>query len=289
MRLDVENVDLGTKNLNKSGSVLGPGLYAMFAKPIGEICRRHHIMYHCYADDTQAYLVFKPTDTWNAITSRLHECLADIKSWMNVNLLKLNEEKTEFIVFTLKHSNVSPSFQLSFGNTIVSNSDCVRNLGAFFDSVLSFKNHISYISRSCYYHLRNIARIRSFINDDACKTLVCSLVLSRLDYENALFKGLPQTDLSRLQRIQNSADRLVARVRKHDHISPVLVSLHWLPVNSRVEYKNLLHIQGTKRIGTGLYQRPHHCVRTKTISAFMQFTIARKTPRSYKDLWRSKV
>ena len=62
------------------GSVLGPKLYCVFSKPIGEICRCHNMSHHCYADDTQVYLVVKPLDSWNNISQRLESCLSDISS-----------------------------------------------------------------------------------------------------------------------------------------------------------------------------------------------------------------
>lgn len=75
------------------GLVLGPKIYCMYAKPIGEICHRNNMNYHCYADDTQIYIMVEPRDNWNDISNRLTTCLNDIQNWMNANLLKLNQEK----------------------------------------------------------------------------------------------------------------------------------------------------------------------------------------------------
>ena len=85
------------------GSVLGPKFYVMYTKPVGAICRKHRINAHFYADDSQLYMSFKPTnpatieDTINQVTDY---CLNDITHWMNTNMLKLNSEKNELIVFT---------------------------------------------------------------------------------------------------------------------------------------------------------------------------------------------
>ncbi|XP_033747064.1 uncharacterized protein LOC117332287 [Pecten maximus] len=97
------------------------------------------------------------------------------------------------------------------------------------------------ISKACYYQVRNIGRIRQFITMDACKTLVHSLVTSRLDYGNALLYGVPANVSGRLQKLQNTAARLVTRTRKRDHITHVLMSLHWLPVEYRFQYKMLMY------------------------------------------------
>ena len=85
------------------GSVLGPRKYCMFSNPIGEICSRHGMNYHCYADDTQVYLAIKPRDIWNDIAQKLESCLSDISRWMKLNLLKLNQDKTELIIFAPRH------------------------------------------------------------------------------------------------------------------------------------------------------------------------------------------
>ena len=100
----------------------------------------------------------------------------------------------------------------------------------------------SAITKSCFHQIRNIGRIRSLITDDACKTLVCSLVTSRLDYGNALLYGTNNSVQNKLQRIQNTAARLIMRKRKHESITPVLISLHWLPVHFRCQYKLLLYV-----------------------------------------------
>ena len=62
-------------------------------------------------------------------------------------------------------------------------------------------------------------------------------VLSRLDYCNSLLSGCPQYLLNKLQKVQNNAARFVLRVSRTDHISPHLASLHWLPIDSRLQYK----------------------------------------------------
>lgn len=76
---------------------------------------------------------------------------------------------------------------------------------------------------------------------DACKTLVCSLVTSRMDYGNALMYGVNASIVSKLQRVQNTAARLVTRKKKYEHITPTLVALHWLPFKFRCQYKLLLY------------------------------------------------
>lgn len=222
------------------GSVLGPRKYCLYSKPIGEICRRHNLLYHCYADDTQIYMVIRPQHNWDTIAHNIEACLVDISAWMNANMLKLNQDKTELIVFAPKHQPAH-DIQLNVGIKTIKAAPVVKNLGVHFDSSMTMEKQVNAIAKSCYYQLRNIGRIRQFITTDACKTLLHSLVTSRLDYGNALLYGISDSATRRLQKVQNTAARLVSSTSKREHITPVLYSLHWLPVHYRPQYKILMH------------------------------------------------
>ena len=86
-------------------------------------------------------------------------------------------------------------------------------------------------------HLHNIGRIRKYLSYDDRKSIVQAVIMSRIDYCNGLLVGVPAVQLSKLQRLQNAAARLVSNVAKYDHITPTLVKLHWLPVRFRVIFK----------------------------------------------------
>ena len=101
----------------------------------------------------------------------------------------------------------------------------------------------SSLAKSCFLQIRNIGRIRPYISNDACKTLVsAALVTSRLDYGNVLLFGVNASPITKLQRIQSTAVRLITRTKKCEHITPVLMDLHWLPVCYRTQYKLLLYV-----------------------------------------------
>ena len=116
-------------------------------------------------------------------------------------------------------------------------SPSVRNLGLYLDQNLNMEVHVSQLCKSLYFQLRKLSKIRPFLSIDAAKKLATAFILSRLDYCNALLVGLPQDKLAKLQRIQNHAARIVLRRSRRDHATPLLRSLHWLPVRARIDYK----------------------------------------------------
>ena len=136
---------------------------------------------------------------------------------------------------------------ITIRDTVVDCSSQGKDLGVIFDQVLALRQHVSYTSKTCRFHLINISRIRKFIPQDTSVVLVKSLVMSRLDYSNGLFYGLLKCIVSGLQAVQNSAARIITqeRLRDHDSMSCALIGLHWLPVDKKIEYKLLLYTYKT--------------------------------------------
>ncbi len=165
-----------------------------------------------------------------------------LENYRPVSLLPFipfNLAKTELLVFpatpTLHHD-----FTIQLGSSTITPSASVRNLGVIFDGQLTFKEHITKTARSCRFALHNIRKIRPFLTEHAAQLLVQALVISRLDYFNALLAGLPSNTIKPLQMIQNAAARLVFNEPKRAHVTPLFVSLHWLPVAARIQFKTLM-------------------------------------------------
>ena len=100
--------------------------------------------------------------------------------------------------------------------------------------------HVNKICKTSYYHLRNISKIRKYLTEETTEILVHAFVTSKLDYCNSLLYGLPKHIIGSLQSVQNTAARIVTLTKKFDHITPVLIQLHWLPVHFRILFKVLL-------------------------------------------------
>lgn len=157
---------------------------------------------------------------------------------MNSNKLMLNDSKTEFII--LGNERVIkelPYTVLNLNDHEIVPSKEVKNLGVILDHHMTMSSFINALCKNMYFQLYKISTIRNILTEEVTKKLITTLVLSKLDYCNSLLAGLPNDKLQRLQLVQNNAARLVKRVKKYDHITPVLKDLHWLPVKQRIIYK----------------------------------------------------
>ena len=222
------------------GSVLGPILFTMYTSPLGDIARRVGLSYHLYADDTQLYVAFKPGTTDQVCCQQIQDCLVAMQEWMNSNFLKLNNDKTDVILIGSRHQHSLFEMEhITLNGHDLPLSESVRDLGVILDNRLNMNDHITSVCKSANYHLRNIAKIRRYLSESDAVKVIHALVSSRIDYCNAVLAGLPNSSISRLQRVQNNAARVLARVRKYDHITLILRQYHWLPVQKRIEYKIL--------------------------------------------------
>ena len=224
------------------GSPMAPSLVQFFfslcPNPIRSIIYSHSsINYHFYADDTQLYIAFSPANLSHSI-QKLKNCLNDIQNFMFTNKLKLNPDKTEFILIGSKTNckQLLPYFPINILDQ-VSPAQSVKNLGVVFDSNFTFSDHVSQVIKSTRVHVRDLYRICPLLDLKTSVLLANALVSSRLDYCNSLFLSLTDFELRRLQLVQNSLCRVVTRTSIFSHITPQLKKLHWLPVRYRVQFK----------------------------------------------------
>jgi hypothetical protein len=226
------------------GSVLGPVLFNIYTHSLSNVFSNFNYNSLSYADDTSGYFAFT-VECQNEINSSINICMNSVKSWMNYHFLKLNEEKTQIITFgnkILHQQFVLDKISFICNNGVLSDlvlSEKVKYLGVILDKHLSLSAQINSVCSSCNYYMKKISSIRPFIGQSECESLVHGVITSRLDYCNALYFSLPQSLLSKLQRVQNTAARLVLQKRKRDSISLCLSQLHWLDVEKRIAFKVL--------------------------------------------------
>ncbi len=174
---------------------------------------------------------------------KLESCLVDVIQWMGSHSLKLNNDKSEMILLgSAAHLAKVKVSHINIVNCKIKPSVVCKNLGVTFDSAMSMSNQVSNICKSVWYQFRNLGFIRNYLTRSTTEKIVHALISSRFDYCNSLFCLLQQNQISRLQRLQNTAARLVTLSPRRTHITPVLSALHWLPVQYRIQYKLLLPV-----------------------------------------------
>ena len=164
------------------GSILGPLLFIMYTSPLGDLLPKEITLYSTYADDNQLYLLFEvrascmsQLTTWNTHSTNT------VQRWMNNNMLKLNTNKTEFIIISDKRCFAQlQDTPLTVGAEVITASPCAWNVGVKLDATLSMIPHISSSCSSANYHLRNIGKTRKFLTRDTTPCFGLTTSNSRL-------------------------------------------------------------------------------------------------------------
>ena len=224
------------------GSVLGPVLFNIYIRSLYNTIRSKKFSVHGYADDHQVYKSFKSKEEYSIMVEDVPSCFIEINHWMQTHYLKLNPAKTEIIVFgspaVLSDLHIKGVFLDS--KICIRLSPVVKNLGFRLDSSLCFRQQVTALKTSCFHKLRYIAKMNSYLNKSQITVLVQAVILSSIDYCNALYFGCHKTVIHTLQMIQNRACRIIFGLKKRDSVNTKLQGLHWLKVEERICFKILM-------------------------------------------------
>ena len=194
-----------------------------------------------FADDHSPKKGFRPNHVEEvSMISELEGTLAHINSWMGENHLKMNNSKTEFLYVASHHQLQKCKIkEIIVCGENVPRSDFIQLLGAWIDKNLNMKQHIMVKCKTTMWNVQKIKHIRKYLTQDAAQLLASSIIMSHLDYANSLLYGLPKCDLDRMQQVQNIVGKIVINESKYSSSTEMLKTLHWLPIDCRIEYKLL--------------------------------------------------
>ncbi|CAG9126421.1 unnamed protein product [Plutella xylostella] len=225
------------------GGVLSPLLFAIFINGISDNISSS---YHLYADDLQIYNQASISDLPHAI-HQTNIDLEHILSWSKDHGLRVNPTKTQVIVLgsprftSLVDLNALPP--IVFNGVHIRWSKCVKKLGVFMDSAMTWKNQLDEVSRKVFASVGSLRRLRNFLPTATKIVLSQSLLLPILDYADSCYTDLTEEQLNKLERLQNVCIRFIFGLRKYDHVSEFRTKLKWLTIRLRrnTHILSLLH------------------------------------------------
>ena len=187
------------------GSILGPVLFNLYFKDAEMIAKSHGFSVHSYADDMQCYFELGKNISIDFVSDKITSFLLALKNWMTSNYLKLNKNKTKVIELLPASHNVNARLvtdvYIDSSCALILPTSYVKNLGVIFDAKLTMEKHVHKVVGTCYANLRNLGRIASKLSIDFKIQMVHSMILSNIDYCNALFYDLPEMLLKKLTKV----------------------------------------------------------------------------------------
>ena len=218
------------------GSILGPMLFSIYVNdlPLAPLS----CFTESYVDDTKLYISF-PVHDWAKSVTDLNADLLHIRNWCFNNRLLLNPDKTKLIVYGSRQRLLNlPDIRLSLLGKELTPEHVVKDLGVIFDSNLTFHEHIVKTVSTCFSSLAQINRVKHVFDRSTLITIINTLVFSKLFYCSSVWSNAADTNLLKLQAIQNFAARIICGSRKFDHVTPLLKELHWLPIKSQLYFRD---------------------------------------------------
>ena len=220
------------------GSIVGPILFLILINDLSAFLPHGRLL--SYADDTQL-LDRSPPDviSLSHLQSRVVDSMQQLQAWFQSNSLKMNPDKTNFILFGTKSSvDKASDFHITLPGSLIILSPTVEVLGITFDQCMTWEHHISVLVRKCNAILLSLYKIRHYFTPHALELLVQVHVFPHIVYCLSVWGGAAQCHLSRVQKVINFAARLVTGVRRSEHISPALKSLGWPDIGEMVRRRD---------------------------------------------------
>ena len=176
----------------------------------------------------------------------------------------MTRQSTSF--FWVKMAKKIQTQSISINGTSINKREGIQYLGAWLDEHLTLREHIKRKCRIAMVNLQCIHLIRQYLTQDTTQNLVLGIIMSHLDYSNAIFSGLPDKDMANFQRIRNAWAKLVLQKDKLASSTECLHALHWLPIRERIDYKILKLVFKSLNYQAPVYLQDLLCECPKRIS-----------------------
>ena len=218
------------------GSILGPLLFSIYMNDLPSVPQ--HCSVQCYVDDTKLLLSFRLHDQ-SRIVAEINQDLTRIpvRNWCFDDQLLLNPDKTKLLVCGSKHGvSKTRNFKLSFLGKQLTPVDATRDLGVVLDTSLTFDDHVAATVASCMSRLGQINRVKHCFDNRTLIIIINALVFSKLFYCSSVWSNTSQSNIAKLQAVQNFSCRIVSGSKKYDQVTLILRQLKWLSVKQHMYY-----------------------------------------------------
>ena len=220
------------------GTCLGPLLFNIFSNDLS-LYIDGNVKIFQYADDTQLLISGKKSEL-PRLVQEMELAIQTMQQWFSQNHMKLNAAKTQLLVLgSPQNLRGMDKVVLTMQDTVIHESDTVKNLGLVMDRHMNFDAHVSQVCRKCTGLLIGLSHARHSIPRKCLPTLVNGLVVSLVQYCLSIYGSCTKQNLTRVQRVLNFGARIIAGRKKRDGVSDVLRDLTWLPVNELHSYHAL--------------------------------------------------
>ena len=223
------------------GSVLGPPLFNINVRSQPMVFQHCKFSTSSFADDSNGRRSFALSFQFQVLKNVVPNCMQQIVRWSHAHFMCINPDKTEILLACPPSLNKEVLIKgILFQDQCIRFSDFVKNVGVWIDKNLDMNKHVSNIVSHCYKILKDIGRIRKNLEKNHIENLVHAVISTRLDYCNSLLVNIDKENLNKLQKVQNSAARLVLGRGRRESARSALRELHWLNVEARILFKVLL-------------------------------------------------
>ena len=236
----------------------------MYSSSEGTVIRESGFRYSGFADDGNSRKRFSLVFQYNTLKFEIAECMERITRRMHIRKLKINPQKTEIALFHPKHIKERILINGTFiGNQCVRFTDVVKNVGVLLDNEVTRNRQVNSVVSHSYKLLKDIGSVRNLLSKEQTATLVHSVITARIDYCNSLYINLDTANIQKLEKLQNSAARLVERRNKRESARPILYPLHWLNIKTRIAFKVMLltykYVVGKSSSSFDVSFKSHNC------------------------------